>query len=104
MGMLIRFLPYIMGAAFIVVVWIHGNSHGKDTVRAEYALQAEKQREAWAAVADELDKAQKKREVVVKEIIRNVYTETDSSGCADSTALDSLRESLRAGTDRSETN
>jgi hypothetical protein len=95
MSRLIKLAPYVIGALFVAAVWIHGNSHGKQTIELEYQQAAIDMQESIRIVTDELAKAQAKRETITKEVVRNVYIEKDATGCADMPALDSVYNALR---------
>jgi len=97
--MVAKSIPYIIGAVVIASVWMHGNYHGKQSIELQYLNDIADHQETIRIMADELTDAQNNREVVVKEVIKNVYTEVDNSGCADSDMLDSVYKSLGGSTD-----
>lgn len=92
---MIRFLPYIIGAAVIAAVWYHGNHHGKQSVHLEYQEKAIEYQEAMSVVADELDKAQKEKTIEVKTKVKTIYVEADPTGCADARPIDGVLNALR---------
>ena len=86
---------YILGGvAFVVAiaaVWLHGNSTGKDSIRAEYQEQVTEAQDESRKLADELEKEKLRIKVKTVERIREIKTAADPTGCADSIAPDWVR-------------
>lgn len=89
----------LVGAGALVGVWLHGNSHGKESIRAEYVQNIEKARKKSSKLADELELEKQKIKVEYRDRVKKVYIEDDASGCLDAPISDSLRQVLRGSTD-----
>lgn len=75
--------------------------YGVTSTRAEYEQKSKDYQESLRIAADELSKAQKERVVVTKTKVKEIYLEADSTGCADSAALDGVLNAHGYSSDRS---
>lgn len=85
----------LSGAGVVAGIWLHGNSHGKRTVEAQYQAAIAQVRREQARMADQLSEVQRERDRLAGQRTRTIYLEPDSSGCADVPALGSVLDGLR---------
>ena len=85
-------------------VWAHGNSHGKQTMKAAYTKVINASLVKQSELIDSLEESKNKRTVITKEKIRTVYVKDDPTGCADTDVPIWMLDSLPTSEARSATN